>query len=337
MKRLLLLCAVAAWSITAANAESVADFYRGKTISVYVGFPPGGGYDIYSRVVAPHFSRHIPGNPTVVVRNMEGGVGVRAAAYITSATAQDGTSLGMFLDGLTMSKVLGGPGAFSPEKFAWVGRVVSTATFAMVWHSAPAQTVEEARTREITMGATSVSSSSSYLPLALNDLFGTRIKVIRGYSGSAPITLAMERGEVNAHGGLALEAIFPAKEDWLTEKKARFFYYQGAQRFAGRPEVPALLDFATDDRSRAILGLLGGAVDIGRSLAAEPGTPPDRTAALRTAFMATMADPAFIEDMKKRNLSIEAMEGTALQKIIADAAATPAALVEQAQKYFKPQ
>src|SRR5262245_57694957 len=148
MKRSLLVCAVALWSITAANAQSVADFYRGKTISIYVGFPPGGGYDIYSRIIAPHFSRHIPGNPSVVVRNMEGGVGVRAAAYLTSATAQDGTSLGMFLDGLTLSKVLGGPGSFSPEKFSWIGRIVSTATFTMVWHTAPAQTVEEAKGKE---------------------------------------------------------------------------------------------------------------------------------------------------------------------------------------------
>jgi tripartite-type tricarboxylate transporter receptor subunit TctC len=335
MKRCLLACAVLLSSITASHAESVADFYRGKTVSLYVGFPPGGGYDIYARVVAPHLSRHIPGNPAVVVRNMEGGVGVRAAAYLTGATAQDGTSLGMFLDGLTLSKVLGGPGAFSPEKFAWIGRIVSTATFTVVWHTSPAQTVEEAKTREITMGATSVSSSSSYLPAAFNDLVGTKIKVIRGYSGSAPITLAMERGEVNAHGGLALEAIIPAKENWFTEKKARFLYYTGARRYPGRPEVPALLDFANNDRSRTIFSLLGGAVEIGRALVAEPGTPPERVAALRAAFMATMTDPAFVEDMKKRGLSVEPMEGAALQKIISDAAATPAALVEDAKRYFK--
>jgi tripartite-type tricarboxylate transporter receptor subunit TctC len=335
MKRSLLLCAIALWSVTPANAESVADFYRGKTISIYVGFPPGGGYDIYSRIIAPHFSRHIPGNPAVVVRNMEGGVGVRAAAYLTSATAQDGTSLGMFLDGLTLSKVLGGPGNFSPDKFSWIGRIVSTATFTMVWHTAPAQTVEEAKAKEITVGATSISSSSSYVPLALNDLIGTKFKVIRGYSGSPPIALAMERGEVHAHGGLALEALLAGKEEWLTEKKAKFLYYLGAQRFPDRPEVPALLDFAKDDRSRAILGLLGGAVDVGRALAAEPGTPPDRVAALRTAFMAMTKDPLFVEEMKKRNLGIEPLDGVTVQKIIASAVGTPAALVDDAQKYFK--
>ena len=335
MKRLPLLCAALIAAASPANADPVADFYKGKTVGIYVGFPPGGGYDIYSRIVAPHLSRHIPGNPTVVVRNMDGGVGVRAAAYISSATAQDGTSLGMFLDGLTLSKVLGGPGNFDPAKFSWIGRIVSTATFAMVWHTAPAQTIAEAKDREITMGATSISSSSSYVPLALNDLAGTKIKIIRGYAGAPPIALAMERGEVNAHGGIALEAILAGKEEWLKEKKASFLYYLGGTRFASRPEVPGLLDFATDERSRSIFGLLGGAVDIGRSFAAEPGAPPERVAALRKAFMAMTVDPVFIADMTKRNLSIEPMEGAELQKMIAALAATPAQQVEQTKKYFQ--
>jgi tripartite-type tricarboxylate transporter receptor subunit TctC len=267
---------------------------------------------------------------------MAGGVGVRAASYITNATAQNGTSLGMFLDGLSMSKVLGGPGDFDPVKFAWIGRIVSTATFALVWHTSPVQSVEQAKKREITISATSASSSSSYVPLALNDLIGTKFKIIRGYRGAAPMALALEQGEVQAHGGFAYEAIQSSKQDWLRDKKVRFLYYLGARPYKSAPETPGLLDLAVDEKSRRILGLFAGAVDVGRSFVAEPGTPPDRVAALRKAFMAMTVDPVFIADMKKRNLGIEPVEGAVLQKIIAAAAATPPDLVAQAKRYVAP-
>src|SRR5262245_18803185 len=125
-----------------AAADAVTDFYRGKSISLYVSFPPGGGYDIYARVLAPHFSRHIPGNPAIVIKNMEGGSGVKAASYISALTPQDGTSLGLFLDTLTLGKVLGGPGEFDPVKLNWIGRIVSTATVSVVWHTSRVQSVE---------------------------------------------------------------------------------------------------------------------------------------------------------------------------------------------------
>jgi len=332
MRCTLALCA-ALLCIVPAHAEPVADFYRGKTVGIYIGFPPGGGYDLYARMVAQHLARHIPGSPTIVVHNMAGGVGVRAASYLTNVAAQDGTALGLFQDGLTLSKVLGGPGEFDPIKFAWLGRIVSTATFTMVWHTSPVQSVEEARTREITIAATVRNSSSSYVPLALNDLTGTKFNVIRGYQGAAPMALAMERGEVHAHGGMALEAIKP---EWLAEKKAKLLYYLGGHRHKDQPGVPGLLDLATDDKSRRILGLFGGIVDVGRSFVAAPGTPPDRAAALRAAFVAMAADPVFVADMKKRNLGVGPLSGAEVQKIIAAAVATPKELVQQAGRYLGP-
>src|SRR5215472_8032806 len=135
---------------------------RGR--SLYVSFPPGGGYDIYARVLAPHFSRHIPGNPVIVIKNMEGGSGVKAASYITTITPQDGTSLGLFLDTLTLGKVLGGPGEFDPVKLTWIGRIVSTATLAMVWHTAAVQSVAQAKEHQIIIAASVPSNSSSFIP-----------------------------------------------------------------------------------------------------------------------------------------------------------------------------
>src|SRR5437868_1384842 len=161
--------------------DSVADFYRGKTISLYVGFPPGGGYDLYARVVAPYFAKHIPGQPSVVIKSMLGGSGIRAAGYMTSITPQDGTSLGLFLDTTTLGKVLGGPGDFDPVKLTWIGRIVSTATVSVVWHTSQAQSVADAKTKQLIIAATVPSNSAAFIPTALNDLIGTKFKVVLGF------------------------------------------------------------------------------------------------------------------------------------------------------------
>ena len=194
-------------------------------------------------MLAPHFTRHIPGNPAIVIKNMEGGSGVRAASYMTTITPQDGTSLGLFLDTLTLGKVLGGPGEFDPVKLVWIGRIVSTATVSVVWHTSPVQSVEEAKRKELVMAATVPANSSSFIPTALNDLAGTKFKIVRGFQGSPPMALAMERGEVDAIGGISWEAIQLTKQDWLTEKKIKVLYVQGANRLKELPNDPGLARF----------------------------------------------------------------------------------------------
>jgi tripartite-type tricarboxylate transporter receptor subunit TctC len=314
-------------------ADPVADFYHGKTISLYVGFPPGGGYDLYARVFAPHFTRHIPGNPPIVLKSMLGGSGIKAAGYMTSVTAQDGTSLGTFLDALTLGKMLGGPGEFDPVKLTWIGRIVSTATVSVVWHTSKVQTIEEAKKAELLMAGTVASNTSNFIPAALNDLIGTKIKVIMGFRGSPDQALAMMRGETDALGGMSWEAIQTNHQDWLTESKIRVLYTQGAHRIADLPDAPGLLDLAIDERSRHILGLLGSVPDIGRTIVAEPGIPGERAKALREAFMATMQDPEFIAEMKQRHLNIEPMSGEDVQQMVASFVATPKELVDQARRY----
>jgi tripartite-type tricarboxylate transporter receptor subunit TctC len=318
---------------SAAKAEPVADFYRGKIISLYVGFPPGGGYDLYARVFAPHFARHIPGSPQIVIKSMLGGSGIQAAGYMSNVTPQDGTSLGLFLDSLTLGKLLGGHGDFDPVKLTWIGRIVSTATVSVVWHTSPVQTIEEAKTRELLMAGTVPSNTSNFIPAALNDLIGTKIKVIMGFRGSPDQALAMLRGETHSIGGMSWEAIQTNHKEWITENKIRILYAQGAQRIKDLPNDPALLDFATDERSRRILGLLGSGPDIGRSLVAEPGIPPERAAALRQAFMATTQDGELVAEIKRRNLTLEPVSGEEIQKMVAAYAATPKALVDQAKRY----
>src|SRR5580692_7362247 len=315
----------------AAAADAVADFYRGKTISLYVGFPPGGGYDLYARVLAPYFTRHIPGNPSIVIKSMLGGSGMKAAGYMSTVTPQDGTALGVFIDALTLGKVLGGPGEFDPVKLVWIGRIVSTATVSVVCHTATEQTIEEAKHRELLMAGTVASNTSSFIPAALNDLIGTKIRVILGFRGSPDQALAMMRGEADSLGGMAWEAIQTNHQDWLTEKKIRVLYAQGAHRIAELPDAPGLLDLAVDERSRQILGLLGSGPDIGRSIVAEPGIPPERADALRRAFMATMQDPGFVAEIAKRHLTLEPLSGEEVQKMVAAFVATPKELVDQAK------
>jgi tripartite-type tricarboxylate transporter receptor subunit TctC len=332
--RLVCACALMAAAHGTAAADASADFYRGKTISLYVGFPPGGGYDLYARVFAPYFSRHIPGNPPIVIKSMLGGSGMKAAGYMSTVTPQDGTSLGVFIDALTLGKVLGGPGEFDPVRLVWIGRIVSTATVSVVWHTSPVQTIEEAKHRELLMAGTVASNTSSFIPAALNDLIGTKIRVILGFRGSPDQALAMMRGEAESIGGMAWEAIQTNHLDWLTEKKIRILYAQGAHRIADLPNDPGLLDLAIDERSRQILGLLGSGPDIGRTVVAEPGIPPARAEVLRRAFMATMQDPEFVAEIGKRHLTLEPLSGEEVQQMVKTVAGTPKELVEQAKRYL---
>jgi tripartite-type tricarboxylate transporter receptor subunit TctC len=269
-----------------------------------------------------------------VIKSMLGGSGILAAGYMTNITPQDGTSLGLFLDTTTLGKVLGGPGQFDPVKLVWIGRIVSTATVSVVWHTAAVQSVEEAKHKQLLIAGTVPSNSAAFIPTALNDLIGTKFKVVLGFRGSPDQALAMLRGEAEAIGGMSWEAIQANHADWLAEKKIRILYTQGAHRIKDLPNDPGLLDFAVDERSRNILGLLGSGPDIGRSVVAEPGIPPERAAALRRAFTATMEDPEFVAEMKKRNLNIEPLSGEEVQKIIAASVATPKELVDQAKRYI---
>jgi len=198
------------------------------------------------------------------------------------------------------------------------------------------QTIEEAKKREILMAGTVPSNTSNFIPAALNDLIGTKIKVIMGFRGSPDQALAMLRGETHSIGGMSWEAIQTNHKEWITERKIRILYTQGAQRIKDLPNDPGLLDFATDGRSRNILGLLGSGPDIGRSVVAEPGISRERAAALRQAFMATMRDPEFIAEIARRNLKVEPLSGDEIQKMVAASVATPKELVDQAKRYIGP-
>lgn len=313
----------------AASADAVADFYKGKTISIYVGFPPGGGYDIYSRLVERHYGKFIPGNPQIVVQNMPGGAGVKVAAFIANASAQDGRALGVMIDSLTLTSLLRPTKKFDTTKFKWIGRVTTTSTVGVLWHTAPAHSVMEARNHVITTAASARGGASSLIPNVLNAVVGTKFKPIAGYRGTSDFALAMERGEVNGIGAMSWEALKTRKAGWLKDNKITVMYIQSTERHPELPKVPALTDFAKNDDDRKLLSLLGSSPAVGRSFAAEPGIPADRAAALRSAFMKMVGDAAFLADAKKSNLVVDPVDGATVQKIVAAMAATPKPLVDK--------
>ena len=318
-----------------ASADAVADFYQGRTVSLFVGFPPGGGYDLYARLIAAHYGKFIPGGPTVIVKNMPGGAGQKAASYLANASAQDGASLGMFLDHMTLGVALCGKAKFSPEKLVWIGRVTPTTTVAFLWHKTPAKSVKDAIGKRITIAATRATSTSAVIPYALNEFVGTNFVPIVGYRGSGAFALAMERGETDGVGAMSWEALKVLKADWLRDKKINFLWTTSDQRVKELPDVPAIPEFARNADDRKILTAISSGTNIGRALAAEPGIPKDRAAALRRSFMAMVRDPAFVADAMKRKLAVDPLEGDSLQRIVAATAATPKHLLNKIRTFIR--
>ena len=319
-----------------ASADAVSDFYGNKPLVIYVGFGPGGGYDLYARLVAQHWGKFIPGRPNVIVKNMSGGGTRKAAAYLTNVTPQDGGSVGMFLDSLTLGIVLrGGKQKFDPSKFVWIGRITSSISVAVLWHTAPARSVQDATQREITLAATGPTSTSAYIPIALNNIVGTKFKPINGYRGSSAGALAMERGETHGMGAIGWEALKTRKADWLRDGKINFLYVFGTQRHKELPNVPALTEFAKNPKDLELLTIFGSSSKIGRAIAGEPGIPKDRAAALRQAFMAMSRDPVYLADAKKRRLGIDPLDGEGVQRVVDKVMAMPKPLVDRIKTFIK--
>ena len=315
-------------------AEAVADFYHGKTINLYVSFPPGGGYDIYARVLLPYFTRHIPGNPSIVVKNMEGGSGVKAAGYISTITPQDGTSLGLFLDTLTLGKVLGGPGEFDPVKLVWIGRIVSTATLAMVWH-----TVAGAIDRGGQTAADHHRGQRALQQLLVHSHRPQRshrhqIQDRARLPGLAPDGAGdgARRGRCHRRHELGSD---PVDQAGLAHREEGQGPLYATARTGSRicPMFRACsISRSTTSRGGFSASWAAGPISGVRS-SPSPAFPRERAAALRKAFMETMQDPEFVADMHKRNLGVEPLSGEEVQKIVAAAVATPRELVEQAAHY----
>jgi len=329
LTRAVAISCVSAFVMPALAAEG-DDFFQGKTLTITVGVAPGGGYDLYGRLAAEFLGRHLPGRPTIVVNNMPGGGGLRAAIHLFNSAPRDGTALCAIVQSVGFDSVLGELPVRASE-FNFIGRMTSSIEMQLVWHTSQTKSLNDAKTRVTVVGATGTSSPSAIVPKLLNYTILTKFKVVGGYPGTQDSSLAMERGEVE--GTLkSLESLQFGNRDWLEQKKVSILWQLAMRPAPGFEHVPAIGQLGDDPDGNAILRLIASTAEIGRSLATAPQVPPDRVRVLRQAFQKMVADPAFQATAQQRNAQLAPASGEDIQKIIEDTINTPASIIERVKK-----
>jgi tripartite-type tricarboxylate transporter receptor subunit TctC len=325
--------AALAWLSLCASAlaQQPADL-KGRPVTMIIGSGAGGGIDLYGRVVARHLGRHIPGQPPVVPQNMPGAGSIAAANHLFNVAPRDGTAIGILSQGLILDEILKTPGLrFDVAKFNWVGRVSSDVLVAFTWHTSKVKTVADAMTIEATLGGSGAGSSVTKSPKLLNEVVGTKFKVISGYKNTASTMLAMEQGELDGTstgwGGLA-----GARPNWIRDKTINMIVQFGTERHSDLADVPSWIDIARTPEDKQLLGVFGANADIGKSIVAPPGVSAERIATLRAAFTAMLNDPAFVAEVRSAKMDFDHASGERLQAIVYQAIDVPEALRERARR-----
>ena len=333
MRRLLLaFCALAVLQASA-TAQSVADFYKGKTIRMVVGIDVGSGYDVNARLLARHLINHIPGNPAIVVQNQPGAGSANMTAQIYANGPFDGTVIGAAFAGLPTYPLFTPAAAprFDLTTLNWLGNTNRETHVTYVWHKSKVQSFDELRTTELIMGAQAAGSSQVDFPLVANALFNLKHKVIAGYGSTAKINLAMEAGEVD--GAIAaLTSVRTLSSQWLTEKKIKIITQWALRPNPDLPGVPNALDLAKTDDQRAAMQLIMARLDVGRPFFLPQNVPADRVAALRTAFDATMKDPTYLSEAAKLKIDVDPMNGADLAGFVVQVLKTSPDTVARVRK-----
>src|SRR5262245_3620632 len=337
-KRLFRFVGLAALSLLAATAsakaDAVADFYKGKTVSLIAGFPPGGGYDTYVRVLARHYGRFIPGQPLVVASNLPGAGSLNAANQIYNKTAPDGLALAMFASSAAMEPLLGNKAAqFDNTKFSWVGSMSNDVAYCGVWQSPgiPA-TFDEMLTKESIFGGGAAAAITFQHPMVLKNVLHGKIRIIQGYAGTRDINLAMQRGEVHGTCGLFGSSIKSSFADDVKAGRLKVVIQMGNKKSNEYGAVPSVFDYAKTDEERAVLDVHFRQLLLGRPLAGPPGIPADRLKALRDALTATMKDPEFLAEANKAGLDIDPASAEEVDALLKRFAAFPPEVFRKAQE-----
>ncbi len=310
-----------------AQAQSPEQFYRGKTVNIYIGFAPGGSYVYYGRLLSRHMGKHLPGQPTVVAQSMPGAGSFKAANYVYNVAPKDGTGMGIVSQTMALEEALGTPGIqYKSAEFNWIGRVTNIIEITLVWETSKAKTVQDAMKNDIPVASTGPGSPSMGYPLLVNAVSGTRFKIITGYPGSNDGMLAMERGEVD--GALtSWNTIKVSKQHWLQDKKINILIQYAYERSPELPNVPTVVEMGKTDADRQMLSFYASGGEIGRSFLATPGIPADRVKVMRAAFDATMQDPDFKAEIAKSNSEFNPLPGDQVQQLIANMAKAPPAMI----------
>jgi tripartite-type tricarboxylate transporter receptor subunit TctC len=328
--------AALATSFTAARADAITDFYKGKMIQMIVGSPAGGGYDVYARLLTRHMGRHIPGNPNFVVQNMPGAGSIKATNYVYNAAPQDGTVILAPNRTPPFVQILGQPGPqFEAQKINWLGSLNNEVGVIEIWHTSPVTTIADARKHEVVAGSTAPGTDSEIYPALMNNTLGTRFRIVRGYAGAGAIDLAIERGEVQGQSDsyTSMARHFP---DW--RQKLHVIVQLSLTKHPDLPDIPLIFDAITPntvakgftvDQAKLVWELMLTQKAMGRPFAVGPKVPPDRVKALRAAFKATLDDPAFKADAEKGRNEIVPVDGDAVQAMIEKVASAPKTILEK--------
>ena len=326
--------AFAAFVTHGAFAQSPEAFYKGKSIDLIIGYPPAGSNDTYARALARHLGKHIPGNPNVIPKNMPGAGSFLATGHVYNIAPKDGTVLGIGAPTSALDEKLGTQGVrFKTAELNWIGRIDSLINIVFLWHTSPVKSVADAQRIESKLSGTGAGSTVSIYPTVMNNVLGTKFKLIMGYKGSNEAQLAVERGEVEGHS-TAWTAVKVAHPDWRPSKKINIIVQFSLKKHPELPDVPTVVELARNDEERAILRAVMNASEVGTAFFTTPGVPADRLTALRRAFDATMKDPEFLAEAQKTKLTVGPLPGEELQKLVTEVSNLPPALLEKVRAAY---
>jgi tripartite-type tricarboxylate transporter receptor subunit TctC len=317
-----------------ASAQSPEEFYKGKAIDLVIGYPPGGSNDVWGRMLSRHLGRHVPGKPNVIPKNMPGAGSFLAVNQIFNVLPKDGTVVGIGAPTIALDEKLGSPGVrFKTAELNWIGRTDSLVNMVFMWKTSPVKTFADAMKIQSTLSGTGAGSTVAIYPTVMNNVFGTRFKLVMGYRGSNEAMLAVERGEVEGHS-TSWTALKVAHPDWVRDKSVSILVQFALRRHAELSEIPTAVELARTDEERAVLSAIMNASEVGTAFFTTPGVPPDRVDALRRAFDATMKDPEFVAEVRRTGVALAPITGEELQKFVAEVSDLPPALLEKVRAAY---
>jgi tripartite-type tricarboxylate transporter receptor subunit TctC len=320
-----------------AHAQSVRDFYKSHPITMLVGSGAGGGYDVYARAFARYWTNHIPGHPAIVPKNMPAAAGLAAASALYNSSERDGSVVGAFTNGAAMDPLFGNAGAhYDALQFKWLGSIGKLENVCATWHTSPVKTIAAARQRQVIVAAAGATSNTAIVPKMLNELIGTKFKVISGYDPGSGLTIAVESGEAEGICGLSWSTMKASRPRWVNDHLLNVIVQMGLFKLHDLPDVPSALDLVSDPQNKQVMELILLRQEAGRPFAAPPGVPADRVEALRQAFAETLKDPAFIAEAEKTELEIDPLTGQEIEKMLATAYAAPKTIVQRAAALVEP-
>jgi tripartite-type tricarboxylate transporter receptor subunit TctC len=333
---LVVLFALVLASPSQAQQDQVAQFYRGKIVSLYIGFSVGGGYDVYGRLVARHLGKHIPGNPTVVPVNMEGAGSLKLVNWLYNVAPKDGTALGTFSRGVPFEPLIGNrvSSRFDATKFSWIGSTTDEVSLCVTWNRTNIHKFEDTYKEELIVGGTGSGADADVFPQIVKGVLGAKMRLVSGYPGGNDIEFAMERGEVDGRCGWSWSSIKSGRQHWLDNGTIRPLLQLGLHKHPDLPDLPLAVDLARTEEERQIMRLVFVRGAMGRPFTAPPGVPAERVAALRAAFDAMVKDPAFLAEANRARLEITPISGAELQKLLVEAYSTPPEIVSKTRVHL---